>query len=954
MRFHFRETVSIACFALTTLYSLSASAEKYQWKSADAPPPRNSPTVGYDRERSRLVVFGGRGPSGTLNDTWEWDGLTWSPRAVAVPPAARANASTFFDTVSKRVTTFGGASVSTAFGDAWSWNGSSWSSIPFAGAQPPLRANGACSFDSVRKKWVLFSGMDSSGIVLDDTWELDATTHVWQKMAPATVPVGRQFAGMAFDPVRQKMLLTGGLNFATATQVLDDTWEWDGTNWVQPGYTGFTVSEFHMMAYDEMRSKMVAFVPLSVIIAGSPNPTYELDVPSKEWKIVVPATTNPAAAQVPAGAYDPVRKRVVMYMPDALGSALWEWDGVDWLRRGPGAGPSGRGFPSVTYDSDNKKLLYFGGTTGVGMNDLWENDGSGWRERFTASAKPPPRFQAQFAYDSLHHYAVVYGGETPSGTDFNTWLWDGTNWTQKVTAHTPPDTRSGAMTFDSARGKTVLVSNTIPLETWEFDGTDWTQKITTTTPSARYFPALVFDPIRGKTIMFGGGTDGFVANGETWEYDGTNWTQRSPATSPSPRAVAKAVFDYSRGKVIMFGGLAGGAAGFSSTFYNEVWEWDGTDWRQLDADKPPITVAAAINLGYDGSHVALVGAATDGSSVILIPKTDTCTVDADCANGTYCVDSVCCQSIACNACETCNGTTPGVCSPVYNAVDSDTCGGTSSCSDKGACLAATGAECTDGSTCASGFCVDGVCCDSACDGTCVACRDSLKEENSRNGLCGPSKAGVTEAACEPSDPSTCGQDGTCDGRAQCAKYAKGTTCGADYSCTTETIASGRVCDGLGVCGASPQPIDCAGFKCAPGTGCKKACEATSSSADCASGYRCSSGECKLTSTSACADETHEYTDDVNAKSCGAYKCRGQCLSQCTSVDDCADGFACGFDGKCVALPDSGCLNGDCGASTCDCSVVAPASSTPATTGIALGAFAAIGAAWGRRRRAARR
>lgn len=284
MRFHFRNTVSVASFALSTLVSLNASAEKYQWKSADSPPPRSAAGLGYDRGRSRTVLFGGRGPSGTLNDTWEWDGLTWSPRAVASPPAARFNAQAFYDTTSKRVSFFGGQSVSTAFGDAWSWNGSSWSSVPFVGAQPPLRSGGVSSFDSKRNKWVMFSGIDSTGLVLNDTWELDAATRVWTKMSPATVPVGRQFAAMSFDPLRGVMVMTGGLNFATATQVLDDTWEWDGTNWVEPGYTGMSASEFAMVAYDEMRSKMVAFVPLSIILAGSPNPTFELDPTQKKME----------------------------------------------------------------------------------------------------------------------------------------------------------------------------------------------------------------------------------------------------------------------------------------------------------------------------------------------------------------------------------------------------------------------------------------------------------------------------------------------------------------------------------------------------------------------------------------------------------------------------------------------------------------------------------------------
>src|ERR1022692_2927165 len=34
---------------------------------------------------------------------------------------------------------------------------------------------------------------------------------------------------------------------------------------------------------------------------------------------------------------------------------------------------------------------------------------------------------------------------------------------------------------------------------------------------------------------------------------------------------------------------------------------------------------------------------------------------------------------------------------------------------------AIGEPCTDGATCASGFCADGVCCQTACDGACLTC-----------------------------------------------------------------------------------------------------------------------------------------------------------------------------------------------------------------------------------------
>jgi hypothetical protein len=34
--------------------------------------------MAYDKQRDRIVLFGGRaGPGADLNDTWEWDGTAW-------------------------------------------------------------------------------------------------------------------------------------------------------------------------------------------------------------------------------------------------------------------------------------------------------------------------------------------------------------------------------------------------------------------------------------------------------------------------------------------------------------------------------------------------------------------------------------------------------------------------------------------------------------------------------------------------------------------------------------------------------------------------------------------------------------------------------------------------------------------------------------------------------------
>ena len=43
----------------------------------------------YDAANARTILFGGSGPLGLLNDTWAWDGTTWTKLAS---PVARTEA----------------------------------------------------------------------------------------------------------------------------------------------------------------------------------------------------------------------------------------------------------------------------------------------------------------------------------------------------------------------------------------------------------------------------------------------------------------------------------------------------------------------------------------------------------------------------------------------------------------------------------------------------------------------------------------------------------------------------------------------------------------------------------------------------------------------------------------------------------------------------------------------
>src|SRR5207249_4482044 len=89
---------------------------------------------------------------------------------------------------------------------------------------------------------------------------------------------------------------------------------------------------------------------------------------------------------------------------------------------------------------------------------------------------------------------------------------------------------------------------------------------------------------------------------DTWEYDGTQWT-RVADTGPSPRTGHRIIYDGAN--VLLFGGVE-----FQSNFQSivgDTWEWDGKHWRQLQDIGP--TPRASFGMAYDTvrKHTILFG-----------------------------------------------------------------------------------------------------------------------------------------------------------------------------------------------------------------------------------------------------------------------------------------------------------------------------------------------------------
>ena len=235
---------------------------------------------------------------------------------------------------------------------------------------------------------------------------------------------------------------------------------------------------------------------------------------------------------------------------------------------------------------------------------------TGWVQLLPA-VQPPLRAYHAMTFDLARGTTLMFGGWTAtsgSSTLADTWEWNGVNWVARVTAHSPPARCGNALAADLNRGRIVLfggtnvISNSDMNDTWEYDGNDWAQVPTQNQPSARRFSKMEYDATRARVVLFGGGLGGYgtPVHGDTWEWDGASWTFRTPAASPPARWGHGMAYDFARARIVLTNGSPGGTA----ILMADAWTWDGTNWSQVPAAPTPPTTG--LGLANDPVHEVVV------------------------------------------------------------------------------------------------------------------------------------------------------------------------------------------------------------------------------------------------------------------------------------------------------------------------------------------------------------
>ena len=247
-----------------------------------APSPRNQVTSQYDAANDRLIISGGNNYGALQNDVWVLADATspaptWTQLAPqgAVPPIRQGHVSGY-DPATNRLVIHGGWP---GLADTWVLTNSNgvggapqWTALPSASRD---RTGASAAYDAASNRLIVFGGLDVDYYTTqgwyNDVWVLVDANGVgnpqWQQLQPTgTPPAPRYYAGTAYDPTSNRLILVGG---AGQSGYLGDVWVLTNANglggtpaWISYPAVGPEGRSGQHLAYDPATKR-------AVMVAGS-------------------------------------------------------------------------------------------------------------------------------------------------------------------------------------------------------------------------------------------------------------------------------------------------------------------------------------------------------------------------------------------------------------------------------------------------------------------------------------------------------------------------------------------------------------------------------------------------------------------------------------------------------------------------------------------------------------
>ncbi|TLZ57434.1 MAG: hypothetical protein E6K17_02800, partial [Methanobacteriota archaeon] len=189
---------------------------------------------------------------------------------------------------------------------------------------PLPRTGASMAFDALHGLVLMFGGLSSAGVYLNDTWTYNTATNSWTNVTGVVGPQVRLGAGFSYDPVAQAAFLYGGSDAGPTGRT--DLWKYD-------------------------------------VVAGT-------------WSPLNPIPSPRAMDSTPM-VYDSSVQKHVLAGKDSTNTSflVWLYDSSanKWSGRLPATNPGARSGHTLDFDRRTLRSFLFGGAEGLTVfGDWWD------------------------------------------------------------------------------------------------------------------------------------------------------------------------------------------------------------------------------------------------------------------------------------------------------------------------------------------------------------------------------------------------------------------------------------------------------------------------------------------------------------------------------------------------------------------------------------------------------
>jgi hypothetical protein len=326
---------------------------------------------------------------------WSWRELTPS---AGVFPEPRRNGTAIYDPVGQRIVIFGGTGTGGLLNDLWAFDlkGRAWSRLEALGTVPEPRLGHNAVYDPIGHQMVLWAGQQG-GRFFNDTWTLSLTTLRWTAVSPSTKPKARYGSVSVFDPAQRGLVQFAGFTEEGSRFQDSQIFSLDSLQWrdVTPGGIKPQVRCLHTAAFRPTSRRMIVYGGQR---SGQLDDLWEFDLSSNTWSELTPAS-RPAGRFFASSFVDGEGRFLVFGGNTSAGNVNETWsydfDSGSWSRLEIPGGPPERNGMMGAYIPDEDRFVIFGGTGARLYNDVWEL-----------------RKDADFANGAQSHFAQFANGDS--------------------------------------------------------------------------------------------------------------------------------------------------------------------------------------------------------------------------------------------------------------------------------------------------------------------------------------------------------------------------------------------------------------------------------------------------------------------------------------------------------------------------------------------------------------